>query len=420
MTEKQCRLEIILNTLLWLFILATFSYLIPQSMIANDKSLLAFASLFVAIDLLIYYLARVFTPKEKISKTIFDSLFIIIILIMSLKAKAMLSSFLLIPIFAYLVGTSSSMLMALLCVILTATEIFALKLGYINYKFSLQPDILNYIVPILLSLYSRLTEIKLRFTTFSHKQNTQKLAETHKRLSEIEVQGKEFTALAAQQISTPLATIQSFLQTVISERDGKLNSKHKQFLQETSKYTEKMHTLLNELLYISKIEFAAALELRPIDIHETINTVAEKFKIIAKENNIGLKLHFLEDKDFLVIANKEKMNELLERLLDNAVRYSPPKTEITLKTQIIHREDQPIYRIEISDQGYGIPEQEQRYIFKKFFRGTNIIDKKFDGNGLGLFIIKILSDRQNAKIAITSKENTGTKAEIDLPIEKNK
>jgi signal transduction histidine kinase len=100
-------------------------------------------------------------------------------------------------------------------------------------------------------------------------------------------------------------------------------------------------------------------------------------------------------------------------LLTNAVKYTPAKGEITILAS--KKEGEII--IQISDNGYGIPKSEQKKLFTKFYRGTNILKKETDGNGLGMYLVKSVVTSLNGDIRFESEEGKGTTFWVHIPLD---
>lgn len=112
--------------------------------------------------------------------------------------------------------------------------------------------------------------------------------------------------------------------------------------------------------------------------------------------------------------DKEKMDSILKNVISNALKYTPEKGDILISVYDIGN----TWRLEIKDNGIGIPAKEQRKLFKMHFRGTNAINSKTTGSGIGLMLVRKLVNLHNGKIHIESTEHQGTTIRITLPKDK--
>ncbi|MDO8513732.1 MAG: HAMP domain-containing sensor histidine kinase [bacterium] len=406
----------------WLIGLALLLYL-PNLYPAQFSKMteLAYTGLILSTALLYYYLAYnlLRITKSCYAKNIGDILFLNSLLFLAIQTKSYIALILIIPIAGSLLilNRINGLIVAASAIILVGLEIFVENNNNITLYFD--PVYVLIVLAVIITFYMRILAQKAHYEHLVRQEEESKLAEINIKLSNLEHQGKEFTTLAARQISTPLATIQSFVQTLSSEKDGHLNDKQKVFIKETANYIEKMHGLISELLYITKVEFSPPPELRPMDILDTTKEVIKKFEPYLKEKNTEIKLKYPNNDMPNIKADKNYLPEILNRLIDNAIKYSPDKSPIEIVLQIVHKDNKPYLSLDISDRGLGIPNEEQKYLFHKFFRGSNIIDTEIPGNGLSLYVVKLLADKQNCKIDFKSKTDEGTSFLLDFPLEKS-
>jgi two-component system sensor histidine kinase VicK len=116
------------------------------------------------------------------------------------------------------------------------------------------------------------------------------------------------------------------------------------------------------------------------------------------------------------------MGLAVQNLLDNAVRYTPPRGRITILLEIIkfHDRDEKDIIFSIKDTGVGIPKDQQPRVFTKFFRGANVMRMDTEGTGLGLFIAKNIIEAHGGKIWFESEERKGTVFYFSLPVKELK
>ena len=225
----------------------------------------------------------------------------------------------------------------------------------------------------------------------------------------------EFISIAAHQLRTPLSAIKWIFHMLLSGDLGKINKNQKEFLTKGCAANEKMIVLINDLLNVTRIEEGQFLfEFAPISLKETIKEVLAEFIPLAAKREIGLDFICPKIPLPLISADRSKLRLALQNLLDNAIKYTPPRKSVTVTL----KKELNGFKILIKDRGVGIPQDQWPRVFSKFFRGTNVLKMETDGTGLGLFITRNIIKKHGGNITFTSQENRGTEFIIDLPLKK--
>lgn len=227
----------------------------------------------------------------------------------------------------------------------------------------------------------------------------------------------ELVSLIAHQLRTPIASMRWMLKELIEEKNGKLNPKQKEYLQEMFFNSERIVQFLNDTLNAIRIEEGKFLVKRELfSLEAIVELVIKLFKSEIEKKGIRLRYERPIRKLPLVKINVEGIKMVVENLLDNAIRYSEEggEVEITLKTPVTETE----IEFSIRDHGIGIPEDQKERIFSRFFRANNAIKKETEGSGLGLYISKNIIEAHGGKIWFESKEGEGATFYFSLPIEK--
>lgn len=229
---------------------------------------------------------------------------------------------------------------------------------------------------------------------------------------EIDKQKTEFVSLASHQLRTPLSAIRWYSESVLNEKFGELNEKQKKYLQEIYDSNLRMIELVSALLNVSRIEMGVfAVEPEEVDLWKMFEGVVNELIPAMEEKGI----RFTKDYESVprsFYADKNLMRIVFQNLLSNAVKYTPISGRVSVSVRQIGES----LRIEVSDNGYGIPEKEQPKMFSKLFRADNVKTKNVKGTGLGLYIIKSVVEKSGGKIWFESTENEGSTFYVELPM----
>ena len=232
---------------------------------------------------------------------------------------------------------------------------------------------------------------------------------THEK--EVDRMKTEFLSLASHQLRTPLSAIRWFVEILLSGDAGPLNREQREFLGNVDESTNRMVALINDLLNITRIESGRIIiDPKPTDLGKLIEGImAEvKSKYLAKSQKIILSIHPKLDK---INVDPNLVRAVYLNLINNSIKYTPAGGEITI---FISRKGDSILS-QVSDNGVGIPQAEQKRVFQKFFRGRNIVKKVVEGTGLGLYLVKAIIESSNGKIYFKSQENKGTTFWFTVP-----
>lgn len=231
----------------------------------------------------------------------------------------------------------------------------------------------------------------------------------------IEKMKTEFVSIAAHQLRTPLSAIKWTLKMLLDEDLGKINQQQKDFIEKTYISNERMIALINDLLNITRIEEGKFLYKATLtQIENIVQLVINSNKERIKKKKIIFEFKIPKQKLPKVLVDIEKINLAIQNLLDNAIRYTPIGGKMTISIN----NDKKKIEFSIKDTGMGIPKNQQKRVFTKFFRASNVIKTDTEGSGLGLFIAKNIIESHNGKIWFESEQEKGTTFHFTLPIKK--
>ncbi len=240
------------------------------------------------------------------------------------------------------------------------------------------------------------------------------LSEANERLRDMDLLKSEFVSVAAHQMRTPLSGIKWSLDMLAKEVVGSINVKQKRLLLKSYESNERMIALVNNLLNTDRIESGKTdLKITKTNLENIVNNVLYYIYPQATSKKIHINISY-EKKLPFVFVDQEKMREVIQNVLENAVKYSNEKGVIDVK---LYSENECLV-VSISDNGVGIPESFKKDVFSKFCRGSNAVKMKTEGSGLGLFVANEIVKMHQGQITFESEEGSGTTFFISIPVSK--
>ncbi len=224
----------------------------------------------------------------------------------------------------------------------------------------------------------------------------------------------DFIANVSHNLKTPLVSIKGFLETIEdSAKDDPLSQK--KFIEIMKLEANKMETLIEDLLTLSRIEQQEHILINnKVNIKKIIEDVVVLISKRIKKKKISLKVDLDDDQKF-VIGDPEKLSILFLNLIDNAIKFSNPLKTIEIKILKVDEIFKKFISISIIDEGIGINEEDIHRITERFFRAENTRKLKIEGTGLGLAIVKHIINQHGGELKIISKVGLGSEFIVRLP-----
>ncbi len=231
----------------------------------------------------------------------------------------------------------------------------------------------------------------------------------------IERNRKQFVSNVSHELRTPLTSMRSYIEALIDGawKDEELAPR---FLEVAQSETDRMIRMIRDLLDLSRIDSGKSeLEKELIDIRALFAQVLNRFDMLIaseeyREKNYTIKRNLLEEATFVDI-DADRIVQVLDNIMNNAVNYSPEGGTITGEMKI--QNDQVI--ISIKDEGIGIPEEDLKHIFTRFYRVDHARSRAMGGTGLGLAISREVIEQHDGRIWAESFQRKGTTFYIALP-----
>lgn len=222
----------------------------------------------------------------------------------------------------------------------------------------------------------------------------------------------EFLGMAAHDLRNPIGTIKMTAEMLKDGVVGAVTEKQRSFLQGIATTSDKLLSLVNELLDVSVIESGnLKLKMQPTHLGEFLQECYEANTMFAKAKSIQLNIQLEKNLPQMSI-DPDRMTQVINNLLSNAIKYSHANTVITLRAQVVGDEVQ----IAVADQGQGIPAAELPKLFTKFGRTSVLPTGGEKSTGLGLAIVKKIVESHGGKIWADSKVGRGSVFTVALPL----
>ena len=241
------------------------------------------------------------------------------------------------------------------------------------------------------------------------------LRDANQQLKELDHLKDEFVSVASHELRTPMTAIKSYLWMAVNGKGGELNDKQKYYLDRAYNSTDRLIKLVNDMLNVSRIEAGrVALEVKKIDINDLVEDTIIEVKPRADE--LGIKISLKKNRKLeKVIADPDKIKEVLINLIGNSLKFTPTQGKITINFQ----DTADFIHVNVTDTGSGIEKEDQTKLFQKFglMKGSYTTNQSTQGTGLGLFICKSIINMHKGEIWASS-EGRGTGAMFSFSLRK--
>jgi len=229
-------------------------------------------------------------------------------------------------------------------------------------------------------------------------------------LAQVNKVKEEFIDIVSHQLRTPLTNLKWAAEFLIGREES--TEENKEYYSIIKDNSQRLENLLNDLLIVARLRENGVFKIQEkFSLNELIEEVIRSHKAFADASNIQIETESLEE-PVVLATNRTMLKTVLENLLNNAITYNKPqgKVKISLK-----REPKRII-IAVADTGIGISKQDQKYLFQKFYRGSNATQINTRGTGLGLYIVKEVVKKLGGKVWYKTKLGKGSTFYISLPI----
>ena len=231
----------------------------------------------------------------------------------------------------------------------------------------------------------------------------------------LEAVRKDFVANVSHELRTPLSVIKGYIETLVDGYQDMPPADSGRFLKTIQRHTERLNSLLDDLLTLSRLESVnPGLRREPVEFPAMIAGLVDDYR--ARPAAAAHRLTVALDPAIGTLRlDPLKLTQAFENLLDNALKYTPPGSLIEIAA---HRRDTEV-EVVVRDNGPGIPEEDQPHIFERFYRVDKGRAREKGGTGLGLSIVKHIVQLHGRRVRVESRVGQGTAFYFSLPLQSN-
>ena len=234
------------------------------------------------------------------------------------------------------------------------------------------------------------------------------------RLRQLESMRQDFVANVSHELKTPLTAIRAAAETLLEMPAGEQDAKQ-QFLQLILSHTQRLENLVRDLLTLGRIEAGRHLVRRvPLLLQDAARNALQRHDLRARDLSLTL-IADLPEQPITVLADEEAVAQILDNLVDNALKYTPPGGTVWVRC----RADDLWGILEVADTGIGIAQKDLPRIFERFYRVDKARSRELGGTGLGLAIVKHWVQTLEGNISVRSEVNRGSTFTVRLPLYKD-
>ena len=231
----------------------------------------------------------------------------------------------------------------------------------------------------------------------------------NKLLSQVEELKTNFISMMSHDLKTPIARIQGMSDLILKD-PVTLSSAQREALDHIRSSSDDLLRFINAILNYARIENQGVqLHLQSRDINQVLEEVVHKHEFLAKLKHIQFVLEL--ETLFPIQVDPELIRQVFSNLVENAIKYSPENSKVLITSE----EVDGFVRVQVADQGKGIPEEDLPHIFMKFFRSAQAKASPIKGSGLGLYLAKYFVELHKGDLRVESKMGQGSTFTVDLP-----
>jgi signal transduction histidine kinase len=236
------------------------------------------------------------------------------------------------------------------------------------------------------------------------------LALQNDRLVEADKLKDEFVALISHDLRTPLTSIIGYVELSLEDVQPPLDDERRGYLQIVSRSSERLLRLVDDLLFVARLQAGRLiLERSDLDLCTIAAQAAQEARPRAEAKH--LELEFVGGSPVMIEGDKGRLFQLLDNLISNAIKFTPEGGRVEVRAVPANG----MAVLDVSDNGIGLGPDEAELVFDRFFRSSRVVAQQLPGTGLGLFIARAIVDAHAGTIAASTREGGGTTFHVELP-----
>jgi len=267
---------------------------------------------------------------------------------------------------------------------------------------------------ILAETFNYMTE-RLKHNVEQLEESNKKLGDANEELKELDRMKSDLLANVSHELRTPLTAIKGYTDYILDGKLGSVSDKQERGLVVVQRNLDRLSKSINALLDFSRMEMGRiTLNIQPFNLSQLVDSILTTLRSELEKKRITFASQVPADLA-PVIADREKLSQVLENLVINALKFTPEGGRITVSALRVDA-GRAAADIRVSDTGIGIPESQIGKIFNRFHQVDGSTTRRFGGVGLGLAIVKSILDAHGAAISVESEVGRGTSFHFTLPL----
>ncbi|CAM4503220.1 MAG: Adaptive-response sensory-kinase SasA [Legionella sp.] len=236
------------------------------------------------------------------------------------------------------------------------------------------------------------------------------LRESEKKLKMLLRLRDDFIGNASHELNTPLTSMMIYAQILEQQFEGSANSRHTEMVIKLRQQVDRLHVLIRDMLDTTHLaEGKLQLKISCFDLNNLIREKVENVQLNTKKHQLELQLAGIGQ----IVADEERIGQVLINLISNAIKYSPLGGKIVISSKTMG----DFVNVSVSDSGIGIPNADFEKIFERFYRVLSNEAKTFPGMGIGLAICKDIIDMHRGWMEVESQERVGSTLSFIIPVQ---